>query len=130
MKLNHMGLGITDVLATAAMFETYFGLNRAPGPYTDKMAFLTDENGSLITLFKSDDVVYPKIFHVGFMMEAVDRVYDIHQRLTADGFQPQHVREEHGRMTFYFNAPGGFVVEVNALLPKAPAGLRSAVSPN
>lgn len=130
MKLNHMGLGVTDVLGTATMFETYFGMCRVPGPFNAKMAFLTDDVGSLITIFKSDDVIYPKIFHIGFMLDEVARVREMHDRLTADGFDPEEPREEHGRFTFYFKAPGGFVVEVNAFFERTPLALRDAVSPN
>lgn len=116
MQLNHMGLGVTDVLGTAEMFEKYFGFTRVEGPFNQKMAFLTDDTGALITIFKSNDVVYPKIFHIGFMIGDVDLVNDMHARLTADGFDPGAPREEFGRYTFYFNAPGGFVVEVNSFV--------------
>ena len=120
MTLNHMGLGVTEVLATVAMFETYFGLRRVEGaPQTDKMGFLYDDAGALITIFKVPDVSYPKIFHIGFMRDSVDEVHAMHARLTADGFHAQRVREEHGRITFYFQAPGGFMVEVNSLKPGA-----------
>lgn len=113
MILNHMGLAVTDVLATAAMFEKYFDFSRVRGPFNAEMAFLTDGTGALMTLFKTDDAVYPEIFHIGFMLEAVEEVLDIHARLTDDGFEPEQPREEYGRFTFYFKAPGGFVVEVN-----------------
>jgi catechol 2,3-dioxygenase-like lactoylglutathione lyase family enzyme len=116
MTLNHMGLGVTEVPATVAMFETYFGFRRAEGsPVSDKMGFLRDDAGALITIFKVPDATYPKIFHIGFMRDSVDEVHAMHARLTADGFNPQHVREEHGRTTFYFMAPGGFMVEFNSL---------------
>jgi catechol 2,3-dioxygenase-like lactoylglutathione lyase family enzyme len=120
MIMNHMGLGVTEVPATVAMFETYFGLRRAEGaPQTDKMGFLRDDAGALITIFKVPDATYPKIFHIGFMRDSVDEVHAMHARLTADGFNPQPVREEHGRITFYFMAPGGFTVEFNSLKPGA-----------
>jgi hypothetical protein len=112
------------------MFETYFGLCRVPGLCNAKMGFLTDDSGSLISMFKSHDVTYPKIFHVGFMLGTVEQVNDMHDRLTAGGFQPEEAREEHGRYTFYFKAPGGFVVEVNALVERARPALRDSVSPN
>lgn len=117
MKLNHINLGVTDVPATVAMFQTYFGLRPAPGtPQTPKMAFLNDDNGALIALFKVGDAVYPKIFHIGFIQDTVEQVRAIHAQLVAGGFSPGEPREEHGRVTFYFDAPGGFVVEVDAFL--------------
>ena len=117
MNLNHLNLGVTEIPATVAMFETHFGLRRADiAPLNEKMAFLTDDSGLLLSLFRVKDAAYPKIFHIGFTQERVDQVHAIHAKLAADGFEPEEPREEHGRFTFYFRAPGGFTVEVNAFL--------------
>ena len=119
MQLNHINLGVTDVPGTAAMFEAYFGLRRADiGPASDRMAFLNDDTDAVISLFKVKDATYPKIFHVGFIQEDLAAVTAIHAQLVADGFSPEEIREEHGRMTFYFAAPGGFTVEVNTFLAR------------
>ena len=116
MQLNHLNLGVTEIPATVSMFETYFGLRRVGfAPSNDKMAFLNDDNGALISLFRVKDVTYPKIFHIGFTQATAAEVIAIHERLKAGGFDPQEPREEHGRFTFYFTAPGGFMVEVNTL---------------
>ena len=118
MKLNHINLGVTDVPATVALFEEYFGLKPAEGgfPQNPAMAFLTDDDGSLISIFRARDVTYPKVFHIGFIQENAEAVRAMHAKLQAGGFQPQEPREEHGRLTFYFDAPGGFVIEVDAFL--------------
>jgi len=93
MKLNHIGFAVTDVIGTVEMFETYFGLIRAPGaPLSAKMGFVLDDDGSLITLFKTNDAVYPKIFHIGFMQGDVEKVYAIHNKLKAGGFDVEDVR--------------------------------------
>ncbi len=119
MILNHINLGVTDVPATVAMFETYFGLRRPAGfPVTPKMAFLTDDAGALVSLFQVPDATYPKIFHIGFMQKTAAEVDAIHERLVAGGFDPEVAREEHGRYTFYFRAPGGFTIEVNTSLQR------------
>lgn len=131
MKINHIGFGVTDVLGTVEMLEQYFGLIRVPeAPQTAKMGFLLDDDGSLITLFKTSDAVYPKLFHIGFMQGNVEKVYSIHEKLTAGGFEPEEVREEHGRMTFYFRAPGNFMIEVNSLLQEARPELKDMASSN
>ena len=131
MKLNHIGFAVTDVVATVEMFENYFGLIRAPGaPLTPKMGFVLDDDGSLITLFKTNDAVYPKIFHIGFMQGNIEQVYQMHEKLRAGGFDPEDVREEHGRITFYFKAPGNFVIEVNSLMQDARPDLKSKASAN
>ncbi|MGI4737384.1 MAG: VOC family protein [Janthinobacterium lividum] len=131
MRLNHLGLGLSDVPATAAMFKKYFGFVQAPGPPNNaKMAFLTDDAGSLITLFKVEDVVYPDIFHIGFMLGKVAQVQALHDQLTADGFNPEAMRNEHGCITFYFQAPGGVTVEVNSLAEGGLTELQQQINPN
>lgn len=131
MKINHLGFAVTDVMATVEMFETYFGLVRVPeAPMNAKMGFMLDDDGALITLFKTNDAVYPKIFHIGFMQGNVEQVYVIHEKLKAGGFNPEGIREEHGRMTFYFKAPGNFVVEVNSLIQQARPDLKNMASAN
>ena len=107
MTLNHVGFAVTDVVATRRKcLKKYFGFVRAPGaPCTPpKMGFVLDDTGALITLFKTNDAVYPKIFHIGFMQGNVEQVYAIHEQLKAGGFDPEDIREEFGRMTFYFKA--------------------------
>lgn len=116
MKLNHINLGVTDVQATAHLFEHYFGLKRADMPFNSHMAFSYDDNGSLISVFRATDVHYPGIFHVGFLQDTVQEVWALHEQLRNGGFQPQEPREEHGRLVFYFDAPGGFTVEVSTVL--------------
>ena len=52
MNLNHLGLGVTEVPNTVAMFEKYFGLRAVEGfRANDKMGFLNDDSGALITIF-------------------------------------------------------------------------------
>ena len=116
MNLNHVNLGVTAVMPTVEMFETYFGLRRGGAPVDDRMAFLNDDRGAVISLFKVKDATYPKIFHVGFIRDTVEEVHALHAELVAGGFEPDAPREEHGRLTFYFWAPGGFRVEVNTFL--------------
>ncbi len=119
MQLNHINLGVTDVVATVAMFETYFGLRSIENfPVNDKMAFLHDDTDAVISLFRVKDATYPKIFHIGFIQDDAAKVDAIHERLAAAGFAPGAPRDEHGRYTFYFEAPGGFTVEVNAFRPR------------
>ena len=71
MKLNHINLGVTDVPATIALLETYFGLRRVEGmPQTNGMSFVHDDNRALISLFRVNDASYPKIFHIGFLQDS------------------------------------------------------------
>ena len=86
-------------------------------PVKDKRAFLHDDTDAVISLFRVKDATYPKIFHIGFIQDDAAKVDAIHERLAAAGFAPGEPRDEHGRYTFYFEAPGGFTVEVNAFRP-------------
>ncbi len=117
MKLNHINLGVSDVPATVELFERYFGFKQAGQmPRNDQMTFLNDDDGALISLFKSTDVTYPKVFHIGFLQDSPEQVRAVHAELTAGGYAVPEPRENHGRLTFYFTAPGGFVIEVESFL--------------
>ena len=129
MNLNHLGLGVTEVPATVGMLEKYFQMRPVEGsPDTPNMGFLNDDSGALLTIFKVPDATYPKIFHIGFMQDHVDQVEVLHEQLTADGFNPGKMKEEHGRLTFYFTAPGGFTVEVNAFITEEVAARSRSVA--
>ncbi len=115
MKLNHLTLPVSDVLATRDFLEKYFNLSRLGGPGTKRMAFLTDENGMVLNIFKagSDGLPeYPQYFHIGFIQPSRDDVDAINLRLKEDGFEVPEPSHQHGSWTFYFEVPGGFTVEV------------------
>lgn len=117
MKLNHINLGVTDVPATVEIFERYFGLKQAEGmPRNDAMTFLRDDDDALISVFKAKDVAYPKVFHIGFLQDTPEQVRAIHAQLTEGGFQIPAPTENHGRLTFYFNTPVGFIIEVESFV--------------
>ncbi|NLX09881.1 MAG: VOC family protein [Chloroflexi bacterium] len=110
MKLNHINLTVTDVLAAADFLEKYFGLQRQGGD--QKFQLLFDDGGMVITLMKTGrDVKYPATFHIGFGQESEDQVNAVYQRLIDDGFEVEPPQRSHA-WTFYVLAPGGFTVEV------------------
>jgi hypothetical protein len=81
----------------------------------DALVVMRDESGFVLTLNnfgKATEVEYPGAFHVGFMQADREHVDALHLRLTADGFDAKPPHEFHGAWTFYFRAPGGFLVEV------------------
>jgi lactoylglutathione lyase len=112
MKMNHVNLTVTDVPQTRRLFETYFGLTRSRELGNDNFDVMFDDDGSAITLMKGDEVSYPKTFHVGFIQESEEQVNEINQRLKDDGFDVEPPKRFHGSWTFYFRAPGGFMIEV------------------
>jgi lactoylglutathione lyase len=111
MKLNHLNLTVSDVPGTSAFLGKYFGL-QARGKGNANMAFLSDDNGAVISVMKGADASYPETFHVGFIQESQERVNEIHQRLKNDGFDVNPPQKLHGSWTFYFQSPGGFTIEV------------------
>ena len=118
MKLNHINLGVTDVPATVALFEQHFGMKPAGEgmPMNDRMAFMRDDAGSLISVFQAKDVTYPKVFHIGFLQDTPEQVRAIYAQLTGGGFEIPAPTENHGRLTFYFNTPVGFIIEVESFI--------------
>lgn len=116
MKLNHLNLTVSDVLAAHDFLATNFGLEPLQdAPKTERMAFLRDDNGmvlSLMNLQADEKVDYPGMFHIGFIQESRDEVDAINARLEGAGCKVKPAREFHGSYTFYLKAPGGFTIEV------------------
>jgi len=118
MTLNHINLTVSGVPETRAFLEKHFGLRPLPGTADHKnFAVLLDDKGLVLTLIsaaKGTEVKYPQSFHIGFAQESEERVNEINRRLKQDGFDVQPPGRAHGSWTFYFQAPGGFTIEVLA----------------
>ena len=115
MKLNHLNLSVTDVPAAHKFLAHYFGLRDGGG--NNNIAFLYDDNGLVLSLTSmkvggETEVRYPTTFHIGFIQESNERVDEINRRLKEDGYDVPPPSSQHGSWTFYFEAPGGFVIEV------------------
>ena len=115
MKLNHLNLTVPNVQETSQFLAKYFGLR--PGGGNHIIAFLSDDDGMALTLTSTapgDEraVHYPTNFHIGFAQSGADAVNALHQRLKADGYNVPEPSRQHGSWTFYFEAPGGFTIEV------------------
>ncbi len=117
MILNHLNLAVSDVPSAWDFLIKYFGLNPLGNKPNNRIAFLRDDQGMVLTLTNIDqaaEVKYPGAFHIGFIQESPEKVDEIHQRLKADGFEVDAPAKLHGSWTFYFLAPGGFTIEVLA----------------
>lgn len=126
MRMNHLNLTVPDVARTRQFLETYFGLRCVAAKGRDSLAVLVDESGFILTLNnfeKVEAVSYPGAFHIGFMQTSREQVDALYTRLTADGFTADPPREFHGAWTFYFQAPGDFLVEVGYQHRFEPAGV-------
>jgi lactoylglutathione lyase len=114
LKLNHLNLTVTEVLAACDFLERYFGLRRMGG--NAGMAFLSDDDGFVLTLMKarrSTGNAYPGNFHIGFFVESGETVDEVNCCLKQDGFDVAPP-EQHHAYTFYVEAPGGFTVELGS----------------
>jgi catechol-2,3-dioxygenase len=119
MRLNHLNLTVTDVPATRAFLEKHFGLRGMTG--NNNLALLLDDGDLVLTLTSmkvanEQGVKYPATFHIGFAQESKERVNEINHRLKEDGFDVPLPSQQHGAWTFYFQAPGGFTIEVLSAL--------------
>ena len=115
MKLNHLNLTVSNVLETHRFLQKHFGLkDYGPLAPSEAMSFLSDDNGLVLALFRGKDgkVSYPPGFHVGFVQKSEAQVDQINQRLRDDGVKVPKPARLHGSWTFYFQAPGGFTIEV------------------
>ena len=116
MKLNHLNLTVSNVPEAHHFMEKYFGLRGYNGMQPrEAMSFMSDDNGMLLALFRSasgSEAKYPAGFHIGFIQDSEEQVNQINQRLRDDGYKVPKPARLHGSWTFYFQAPGGFTVEV------------------
>jgi lactoylglutathione lyase len=81
------------------------------------ITLLSDDNGLALTLTSmkvgnKTEVKYPATFHIGFGLEREAGVNEINRRLNEGGFEVPPPSRQHGAWTFYFQAPGGFTIEV------------------
>jgi lactoylglutathione lyase len=114
MKLNHVNLTVDDVPATRAFLEKYFEM-RPYGAGQKNFDVLFDDDDLVLTLIgvgRRSKVSYPKTFHIGFIQPTETAVDEVNQRLRDDGFDIEPPSRQHGAWTFYFEAPGGFTIEV------------------
>jgi lactoylglutathione lyase len=113
MKLNHLNLTVINAVETQTFLAKYFGL-KPMGHGNAKMAFLRDENGMVLSLFShgTSPPEYPPGFHIGFIQETEQHVNQLNLRLRLDGFNVPEPSRQYGSWTFYFTAPGGFMIEV------------------
>lgn len=114
MKLNHLNLTVDDVPAARDFLVRHFAL-RPQGEAHKNFAMLVDDDGLTLTLMgvgETNEVVYPKTFHIGFILPDQASVDELHASLRADGFATEPPADQHGAWAFSFRAPGGFRIGV------------------
>lgn len=115
MRLNHLDLQVHDIVATAAFFQSYFGLRLQTKPNSPAIAILTDGHGFVLVLqrCKQPGDHYPEDFHCGFLLETPEEVRALHARAVADGAKVSDVIVNGRGTMIYFAAPEGYRVEVS-----------------
>ena len=116
MKLNHLNLTVTDAEETANFLMKYFGMRVPEGVQVSRtFAIVFDDDDFVLTLIrgkKDVPIVYPMNFHIGFIQPSEEAVNEMNRRLKADSYEVPEPARLHGSWTFYFEAPGGFTIEV------------------
>ena len=114
MKLNHLDLLVYDVPRTAAFFERYFGLCVRSNPGSAALIVLTDAHGFVLVLQRAEtDQRYPEGFHLGFLLDDVQSVRDMHARAVGDGLKVSDVIVNGRGTMIYFTQPENYLVEVS-----------------
>lgn len=117
MILNHIDLCVANVLETRDFFEKCFDFKSVSEKRVESIAILKDDSNFTLVLNNSesnDNIIYPKRFHIGFIVENKDKVIDIYNKVKnyLSDFQSEISENNRGYM-FYFYAPGKILVEVS-----------------
>ena len=112
MKLNHLALPASDILAEQDFYCRYFGFrpNRGPG-------FLVNDEGFVLVL---DPVAsrphLPEGLHFGFHPGSHAEVRALYHQMREDGVNiTVPLSETNSMMTFSCSDPEGYTVEVRAI---------------
>lgn len=115
MKLNHLDLQVADVQRSVLFFEQFFGLTLQTNRNSPAVAVLSDGHGFTFVLQrkKNPAETYPEGFHLGFIVDDVETVLQVHARLKAAGFDVSDIQEGNRGVLAYCRTPDGYLVEVN-----------------
>jgi len=118
--LNHINIPVFDVPELSRFFQQCFGFRLVDQRGAGTFSVLQGDDGFILVLAHDKNVgpkTYPALFHIGFLQDSADAVRQLHQRLLAAGFAaPVPAILERGgpkAYGYYYNAPGGVIVEVS-----------------
>jgi catechol-2,3-dioxygenase len=120
--LNHTNLTSYNVPALKEFFCRVFDF-QVLDERGDKLAVLRNSDGFLLTLMYDKRMTpehgYPGLFHVGFLQPTQHAVDLMHEVLSARQYMaPKPAKLQRGGPAaygFYFQAPGGVLVEVSTM---------------
>jgi catechol-2,3-dioxygenase len=120
--LNHTNLTSYDVPALKEFFCRIFDF-QVLDERGDKLAVLRNSDGFLLTLMYDKRMTpeqgYPGMFHVGFLQPTQQAVDVMHEALSSQQYiAPKPAKLQRGGPAaygFYYQAPGGVLVEVSTM---------------
>ena len=128
VTFNHTNLTTYNVPALTEFFSSVFGF-QVIDVRADKLAVLRNAEGFLLTLMYDKRMTpeqgYPGLFHVGFLQPTQRAVDLMYEGLTARNYMaPKPGKLQRGgpeSYGFYYQAPGGVLVEVSTMNIAEPA---------
>jgi catechol 2,3-dioxygenase-like lactoylglutathione lyase family enzyme len=118
MKLNQLDLQVSNVKATRDFFETFFDFHCSYA--RAEIAILEDEDGFAMAVSNLNHAAvphYPSDFHIGFMLDNVEKVRKFYDRLKYAGIQMKYELMETGTsLSFMCYAPDAIPIRMSAPL--------------
>jgi len=120
--LNHTNLTTYDVPALGEFFCSVFEFQLTT-QRNDKLAVLTNSEGFVLTLMYDKRMTpeqgYPGLFNVGFLQATQQAVDRVHETMNSRSYTaPAPTKLQRGgppTYGFYYEAPGGVLVEVSTM---------------
>lgn len=114
LRLNHLGLPVTDVARSRRFYEDYFAFDPATAQrYEDGTVIIRDATGFDLALHECAAVPEPPPFlHFGFHLEDAEQVRSLLTRLRGDGVRIVEEDDEADMTSFKCLDPDGHRVEV------------------
>jgi predicted enzyme related to lactoylglutathione lyase len=108
MTLNHLNLVVPNLSRAVSFFETYFEFRCEGIKGNNLIAVLKNKADFTLVVMtdKNGDTTYPNDFHIGFMLERLEEVDMLHQKLVSGKIDmpqaPRKIRDSYG-FYFYFD---------------------------
>ncbi len=120
MNLNHLYLRVRDLDTARAFYAGYFGFD-GPSEWQGETFVVRNEVGFSLALTPDPSPpAWPPGLHFGFLVESVDVVRALHDRLVGDGLTVFDAYFEPGFGVFKVLDPDGYIVELEAGSPTSP----------
>ncbi len=120
MHLNHLSLAVPDVTEASRFFERFFDFKCVDSKGADVLAVLEGQDGFTLVLSHLDKeaaIIYPKDFHIGFILENQEQVQDVFEQLQGAGIDlPHPPRTMRGSFIFYCSVLDMILLEVSCPL--------------